>query len=140
LALQSPDNSLPADSDLGATIGTIVWLAAGFFAWFAAPPLSKFALPANSRESVTITMGADDFVRLGCFLIGVFYVVDVTPLLPSYSMRAFEQTHVSAFDIIGIAAQLLQLALAFLLMVRPSGIAKAIERLRGAGLSKVESE
>lgn len=131
-----------SDPNLNLTIEVIVWLVAGIFAWFAAPRLAKFALPANAADSITINVGADDFVGLGCFLIGIFYVVDITPQLLNLAFEnlySSKGTRVPAFEIIRILTTLVQLALAFLLMVRPRKIAKAIERLR-VGLSKVESD
>lgn len=88
-------------------------------------------------------IGPDDFVRLGCFLIGIFYVVDVTPQLLNLAFENLylpKGTRVPAFEIIRILTTLVQLALAFLLMVRPRRISEAIKRLRVVGLSKVESD
>lgn len=142
MAVQSPEKSL-IDTEQNAMVGSIVWLAAGFLAWFAAPRLVRFAVPKDAGDGVAIMIGPDDFVRLGCFLIGIFYVVDVTPQLLNLAFENLylpKGTRVPAFEIIRILTTLVQLALAFLLMVRPRRISEAIKRLRVVGLSKVESD
>jgi len=138
------------DSDYDFSISDfffLVWLAAGFVAWFVAPRLVNWILPAAGESSgITLAMETLDFVKLGSFLIGVFYMIDVGPSLIGYVIDAIAHAGVDElgrpkmryFDIGNIVAAAVKLVIALVLMLSPRGLAALFAKLRTAGLGPID--
>ena len=139
----------PIDSDYDFSISDfffLVWLVAGFVAWFAAPRLVNWVLPATDGGGVTLSVDAHDFVRLGSFLIGSFFLIDVGPSVLGYIVNAFAHSAVDElgrskmrfYDIGNIVAALIKFLIALVLILSPRGLAKLFATPRTAGLAPTE--
>jgi len=125
----------------------LVWLAAGFVAWFMVPRVVKWLLPAHrDGEGVTLSIDAQDLVRLGSFLIGAFFLIDVGPTLIGHLINAVAHSGVDElgrskmryFDIGNIVADTVKFVIALALMVSPRGLANLFSKLRTAGLGPID--
>ncbi len=132
-----------------AAIGSMVWIFLGVTVWFLARRLAKLALPKTPEGNIAISIGATEFVMIGSFLIGGFYLVKYISMFAAKLIRITYQIGSDApFGPVKIDPQTLQsligdlaiLAIALVLTFRPREIAEMFAALRVAGLSKVDEK
>lgn len=124
-----------------------VWLFAGFAAWVFAARLSRRLVPPQADQGLSISMGAQEFIQIGGFLIGVFYLVEVIPWVFTYSARLVEQFRANAdrsppfyshVDYVWLGASFIKIMIALWLMVGSRKLARIFSSMRTAGLHPVD--
>lgn len=128
-------------------INAAIWISGALAGWCLAPPLSRLVVPRAASDNLQITMGAEDFVAVGSFLIGGVFLVRTAPdllavlvnILGSFATR---ETDAPPPDIHYQSRQLISavvtVAVALFLTFKPRDIAKMFVWLRRAGLAKLD--
>ncbi|MFN0022367.1 MAG: hypothetical protein ACKVS5_00545 [Parvularculaceae bacterium] len=138
------DNRADIDASL---IENGLWLGASLAAWAVAPKLSSVLVPRAAPDSMQITIGAEEFVAIGSFLIGANYLVEIIPdliasvgnfLWPFIDRENDEGPSLYAIHWQSLFANLLTFAAALFLTLRPREIARMFASLRQAGLTKID--
>ncbi len=128
-------------------INAAIWIAAALAAWYLAPPLSRLVVPRTTSDNLQITMGAEDFVAVGSFLIGGVFLVRTAPDLLAVLVNilgsfATHETDAPPPDIHYQSRQLISamvtVAVALFLTLKPREISRMFALLRQAGLAKVD--
>lgn len=144
--VQGHKNAREDFSLIVATAG-IAWLVAGFGAWIFAGWLARRLVPSQADQSLSISMGAQEFIQIGGFLIGVFYLVEVIPWVFTYSARLVEQFRANAdrsppfyshVDYVWLGASFIKIMIALWLMVGSRKLARIFSSMRTAGLHPVD--
>lgn len=135
------------DSQYFTAFPLTIWLVIAILVWFLAPFIGKRLLTAEAvDQSISFSIGPEDLVRLGSFLIGAYFVVDVAPAFVGYAISAisnagvdqFGQPKALSYDVSNFTAAGVKLFIALVLMLSPRGLAKLFSSMRTAGLSSPE--
>lgn len=125
-----------------------IWIAAAFAAWVFAPRIARLLVPRGAPDALQISMGADDFVAAGSFLIGGYLILSTAPQLAQsfleiageYAARDTDALPtIASFLWARLIASALTFAVAVFLTLRPRQVASLFASLRQAGLAKVDS-
>ncbi|MEK7265103.1 MAG: hypothetical protein AAB227_03290 [Pseudomonadota bacterium] len=132
---------------VGAGIGSAVQFCMGLAAWVFAPRLAKAATSGVAEGSVTIAFAEKEFVAIGSFLIGLFFIVRHMPaiivrlvslVIELAKDRPDSPFMMTSYDWMNLSAEAMLALFGAILAFRPQDIANMFSAARVAGLSNVE--